>query len=134
MLLPGLKEVEALIRKESLSMSYLDKARERRIERSSSMKKAFRQEARRLTHLLINKGYRFKRLYLFGSSLNQRPLGPWSDIDLAIEGLEDELFFKTYALLLKEARFSVDLKPFEDLSRLFRERIKKEGEMIYEAK
>lgn len=115
-------------------MSYLDKARERRIERSSSLKRIFKEEARRLTHLLVNKGYRFKRLYLFGSSLNQRPLGPWSDIDLAIEGLKSDLFFNAYALILKEAKFPVDLKPLEDLDRPFKERIKREGEMIYEAK
>lgn len=79
-------------------------------------------------------GYRFKRLYLFGSSLSKRLLAPWSDIDLAIEGLKGDLFFRAYALMLKEARFPVDLKPFEDLDRLFKERIKKEGEIIYEAR
>jgi len=115
-------------------MSYLDKVKEKRIERNYSLKKAHIEEARRLTYLLIDKGYRFKRLYFFGSSLNEKPYTSCSDIDLAIEGLRNDLFFKVYAFLIKEAKFPVDLKPFEDLDRAFKSRVKKQGEMIYEAK
>jgi len=115
-------------------MSYLDKVKERRRERNSSLKKEFKEEARRLTNLLIDKGYRFKRVYLFGSTLNQKTLARWSDIDLAIEGLRADLFFKAYAFLLKEAKFPVDLKPFEDLNKVFKTKVKNEGEIIYEAK
>lgn len=115
-------------------MSYLDKVKERRREKDSSLKKAYIEEAKRLTNLLIDKGYKFKRVYIFGSSLNEKPYTPWSDIDLAIEGLGGDLFFKAYAFLLKEAKFPVDLKPFEDLDRVFKSRVRKEGEIIYEAK
>ena len=115
-------------------MSYLSEANERRIEKISSLKQEYREEAKRLASLLAKKGYEFKKLHLFGSSLDNRPLGPWSDIDLAIEGLRNDLFFKVYALLLKEAKFPVDLKPFEDLDRTFKERIERKGEVIYEAR
>lgn len=98
-------------------MSYLDKVKERRREKDSFLKKAYIEKARRLTYLLIDKGYRFKRLYIFGLSLSEKPYTPWSDIDLAIEGLRGDLFFKVYAFLFKEAKFPVDLKPFEDLDR-----------------
>ena len=74
-------------------MSYLSEAKERQIEKISSLKQTYREEAKRLASLLTDKGYEFKKLHLFGSSLNNRPLAPWSDIDLAIEGLRNDLFF-----------------------------------------
>jgi len=112
-------------------MSYLEKAKERRRIRSSSLKKSFKEEANRLTRLLIKKGYGFNNLYLFGSAVKERPFAPWSDIDLAIEGLKKDLFFKVYAFLLKNAEFPVDLKPFEELDEAVKRRIEREGEVIH---
>jgi predicted nucleotidyltransferase len=113
------------------NMTYLERAKERQNMRLLSLKKNFRKEAKRLTQLLVKKGYRFKRLYLFGSVIEGKPFAPWSDIDLAIEGLKKDLFFKVYAFLLKNARFPVDLKPFEEIDKTIKEKINREGEIIY---
>jgi len=112
-------------------MGYLDKVRERQERSKDALRKAFQEEARRLTQLLVGEGYEFKRVYLFGSTVKEGPLRSWSDIDLAIEGLREDLFLRAYALLLRNAEFSVDLKPFEDLSEVMKEKIRKEGELIY---
>lgn len=113
---------------------YLERIIERRKTRGEIFRKGLRDEALKLVRLLIDNGFRFKRIYLFGSSIKEKPLAPWSDIDLDIEGLNQEVFYKVYAFLLKNSRYSVDLKPLEDLSDPIRERIKKEGMIIYEGR
>jgi hypothetical protein len=64
-----------------------------------------------------------KRFIYMVSAIKDRSFAPWSDIDLAIEGLKDEKFLEVYALFLKNRRFPVDLKPFEDLDVPIREKI-----------
>jgi len=113
-------------------MSYLDRVKQIRNKKLSILKEDFRKEAKRLVNLLLSKGYGCKKIYLYGSAIKDRPFAPWSDIDLAIEGLKDEKFLEVYALFLKNSRFPVDLKPFEDLDAASKEKIKREGEVIYE--
>jgi predicted nucleotidyltransferase len=112
--------------------TYLEKIRERKKVIGKSLREELRAESRRLVQLLEVKGFKFKRIYLFGSLIKNKSLAPWSDIDLAIEGLPKTMFYKAYACLLKNSKFPVDLKPFEDLDLTIKEKIKKEGEMIYE--
>lgn len=112
--------------------TYLEKIKERRKVLTDTLRKDLRTEAKRLVHLLKAEGFKFKRIYLFGSIIKNKPLASWSDIDLAIEGLKSSIFYKAYACLLKNADFPVDLKPFEELNNLIKEKIKKEGEIIYE--
>lgn len=111
-------------------MNYLDRITQRRKKKRLLLRKAFREEAERLASLMV-RNYRFKRLYLFGSVIKDGPLAPWSDIDLAVEGLEKTEFFKLGALLLKNAKFPVDLKPFEDIDERTKKKIQEEGEVIY---
>ncbi|MBI5407065.1 MAG: nucleotidyltransferase domain-containing protein [Nitrospirae bacterium] len=85
-------------------------------------------EAERLASLL-RKRFDFDVIYLFGSVLTGRFRGS-SDIDMVIKGMKIEDFFKAYACIIKEARYRVDLKPFEDLSEELKERISIEGKRI----
>ncbi|MBI5025543.1 MAG: nucleotidyltransferase domain-containing protein [Nitrospirae bacterium] len=85
-------------------------------------------EAGRLA-LLLRKQYTFDALYVCGS-LVSGSFGKHSDIDLIIKGLKTEDFFRAYAYLLKESRYGIDLKPFEDLHEDFKERVLAEGIMI----
>ena len=85
-------------------------------------------EAERLASLLRNK-FDFEAIYLIGSVLTER-FRLSSDIDMVIKGMKIEDFFKAYACVIKEARYRVDLKPFEDLSEEFRKRISSEGKQI----
>ena len=112
--------------------TYLEKVKERRRKIAKILRRELRQETIRLIHLLLSEDFKFKKIYLFGSLIKDKPLSPWSDIDLAIEGLSPGMFYKAYACLLKNSRFSVDLKPFEELNTSIKERIIKEGEVIYE--
>lgn len=110
--------------------SYLEVAKERRIILFNALRKDLKEEAQRLVRLLKNQGFKFKRVYLFGSSIKNKPLSAWSDIDLAIDGLQEKMFYRAYAFLLKNSKFPVDLKPFEELDNQLREKIKKEWEIL----
>ena len=112
--------------------TYLEKARKRRESLIQALRKDLKDEAYRLVHLLKTKGFKLKRVYLFGSVTKDKPLAPWSDIDLAIEGLSKDKFLKLYAYLLQNSRFPIDVKPLEELKERLKERIKKEGEIVYE--
>ena len=113
--------------------TYLEKVLERRKAADDIFRKNLKDEAQRLVHLLEAEGFKFRRVYLFGSVIKDKSLSTWSDIDLAIEGLQETMFYKVYACLLKNSNFPVDLKPFEELGVSVKEKIKKEGWIIYES-
>jgi len=77
---------------------------------------------------LCAKKYKVSSIYLFGSSLDidSEP----NDIDLAVEGIRPEIFFKFYGELLRSLSKPVDLV---DLSRksLFNRIIEEKGVKIY---
>jgi predicted nucleotidyltransferase len=83
------------------------------------------KEAQRLASLL-SKRYKFEAIYLFGSVLSDK-FRLHSDIDMVIKGLKTEDFFKAYAFLIKESKYKIDLKPFEDLEDDFKEKVFKKG-------
>lgn len=88
-------------------------------------KKALRldaiNEAYRLAALLKER-FRFESLYIYGSILSDH-FSRQSDIDMIIKGLNVKDFFKAHAFLIKQSSYTVDLKPFEDLSADFREKV-----------
>ena len=112
--------------------TYLEKVKERRKVVTDVLRGDLKDEAQRLVGLLEAEGFKFRRIYLFGSVTGDRSLSSWSDVDLAIEGLEEAMFYKAYACLLKNANFPVDLKPFEELEDSVKEKVRKEGWIIYE--
>jgi predicted nucleotidyltransferase len=85
-------------------------------------------EAKQLSTILRER-FTFESIYLCGSILSDS-FRPKSDIDIIIKGLPIEDFFKAYALLLKESRFQIDLKPFEDMTDDYQEKILKRGKRI----
>ena len=116
----------------SLKKSYLEKVKERRKVANNVLRKDLKDEAQRLVHLMEAEGFKFRKVYLFGSVIKDKLLSTWSDIDLAIEGLQGTMYYKAYACLLKNSRFPIDLKPFEELEVSTKEKIKKEGWILYE--
>jgi predicted nucleotidyltransferase len=74
------------------------------------------------------KKYKVSSIYLFGSSLDIDSAP--NDIDLAVEGIRPEIFFKFYGELLRSLSKPVDLV---DLSRksLFNRIIEEKGVKIY---
>lgn len=112
--------------------TYLAKTQKRRKILTEALRKDLKDEAYRLVQLLKTKSFKLKRVYLFGSVTKDKPLAPWSDIDLAIEGLPGYQFLKLYAYLLQNSKFSIDIKPLEELNEQLKEKITKTGEIIYE--
>lgn len=73
------------------------------------------------------KKYNVSEVYLFGSSLNQKE---YNDIDLAVQGIKPDLFFKFYGDLLRKLPKSVDLIDLSEKS-LFNKLIEKNSVKIY---
>jgi predicted nucleotidyltransferase len=86
--------------------------------------------AERLKEILI-KEFHVKKIVLFGSILKKRCFEDDSDIDIAVEGLSKKDYFSALARLMMESPFEIDLKPIEDVSDLFKQRIAK-GKVLYE--
>jgi len=101
---------------------------ESRRKRRQQVKTGAINDAKQLAGLL-RKHFEFESLYLYGSILSDT-FWPGSDLDLVIKGMRIEDFFKAYALLLKESKFPVDLKPFEDLTDEFKAGIQERGLLI----
>lgn len=110
--------------------TYLERIKVRRKILNYIHRKNLKKEAFRLVQLLKSAGFKFERIYLSGSIIRNKPLSESSDIDLIIKGLQGRMFYKAYALLLKNSKFPVDLKPFEDLDEIFRKKIEKEGKIL----
>jgi predicted nucleotidyltransferase len=94
---------------------------EKRKKKKKISKKEAVDEVKRLASLLREK-FRFESLYLTGSFTTDA-FHEHSDLDLIIEGMSIKDFFKAYALLLKESRRPIDVKPFEDLTPDFQKKI-----------
>jgi len=73
------------------------------------------------------KKYKVSSVYLFGSSLDQ---SEYNDIDLAVNGIKPDLFFKFYGELLRNLPKPADLIDLSEKS-LFNQIIEKEGVKIY---
>lgn len=76
----------------------------------------------------IAKKYKVSKIYLFGSNISadDEP----NDIDLAVEGISDSLFFKFYSELIFALSKPVDLIDLKKKS-LFSTIVKSEGFLIY---
>lgn len=105
------------------------RAREREKEDLQPAEEAL-VEARRAARILAER-YAVDRVILFGSLAWPRPFRRDSDIDLAVEGLAPEHFFRADAELAREIPFPIDLKPLPDCWPSLRERIEREGVMLY---
>jgi len=79
----------------------------------------------------ILKKHGARRVILFGSLCREGRFHRGSDIDLAVEGLPPQKFFRAGADLMMALDWPVDLKPLEEVDDFFREMIFKQGEVIY---
>lgn len=79
----------------------------------------------------ILKKHGAKRVILFGSLCREGRFHRGSDIDLAVEGIPPQKFFRAGADLMMALDWPVDLKPLEEVDTFFREMILNHGEVIY---
>ena len=77
--------------------------------------------------------YNPERIYQWGSLLESGKFNEISDIDIAVEGIDNvENFFKMHKEIEQLTDFTVDLVQFEKIEPEFRKIIKLKGKLIYE--
>jgi predicted nucleotidyltransferase len=85
-------------------------------------------EAARRAAALLREQFGAERVVLFGSLAREEPLGPRSDVDLAVEGLSTDTYYQAVAHTQRVAgEWTVDLVRLERCDSSLRERIKQEG-------
>lgn len=76
----------------------------------------------------LRRAYDVDRVVLFGSIAGEEPLGPRSDLDLAVRGLDADAYYEAVTRVQDTgAPFKVDLVRIESCPQSLRERIQKEG-------
>jgi predicted nucleotidyltransferase len=98
-------------------------------EEREGLRDEARKEAQRL-FALLRREFAFEALYLIGSVVKGKGFSRYSDIDFVVRGLQEDLFSKALAFLLKNSRFEIDLKPWEELDEESRKKVEQEGEIL----
>ena len=88
-----------------------------------------KEEIREIVSVLCQ--YGAEKIYLFGSCATGEAR-EGSDIDIAVDGMEAEVFFKAFGEILLRMGKDVDLIDLSEAKRTIRNRIEKEGRVIYE--
>ena len=108
-----------------------EKRRRKTADRNRRFSIQVREDARRIADHLGSR-YGVKRVFLFGSILEEEKFNENSDLDMAVVGMKKADFYKALADISQMTEFNIDLKPLEDCAESFRKRVKEEGELIYE--
>lgn len=108
---------------------------ERKIKRKLILQSKYNAAVRDFEKIkdMIIKKYNPKRIYQWGSLMDQSKFRENSDIDIAIEGINDpETFFKLYGDAEKMTNFSLDLLDIDKIAPEFSQIIKSKGKIVYE--
>lgn len=82
---------------------------------------------------MIVERYHPLRIYQWGSLLDRSKFREYSDIDIAVEGVDNpEHFFKMYGEAEKMTNFPLDLLDYGKIAPEFVEIIKRKGVRVYE--
>lgn len=109
---------------------YVETARAREAKRHAEAEKrrAMGWEAARRAAKILKEGFGASRVSVFGSLAHGAWFGPRSDIDLAIEGVSPEDFWRAWcALDALGADFEVNLVAWEAVSEAMGKEIAREG-------
>ncbi len=87
-------------------------------------------EFERIVSILIK--YNVKRVFVFGSLLNNKKFNLCSDIDFVVEGLEMNKYLDAYGEVYMSSMFEVDLIPIERMSERLRNKVFRIGKILYE--
>ena len=84
--------------------------------------------------MLINK-YNPKRIYQWGSLLNEKHFSEISDIDIAVEGIKSaEEYFAMLGDAMQLTDISLDLIEIEKIEPIYAKGIREKGRIVYERK
>lgn len=75
--------------------------------------------------------YDVKKIIVFGSLIEREKFRLNSDIDIGVEGLKDENFFKAYAELIDKIDVKIDMISIENIDGVFKEKVL-QGKVLYE--
>jgi len=90
------------------------------------------EDAARIIECIKN-NYKPSRIYQWGSLINVKNFSQYSDIDIAVEGINDpEVFFRLIGDAMKLTKFPVDIVQIEKIEPEFAESIKESGRLLYE--
>jgi len=112
---------------------FLEKKRQRRDENRRKLYLAARADFQKIIEMIIRK-YQPKRIYQWGSLLNERHFTELSDIDIALEGINaPEDFFALLGDAEELTSFPLDIVQLEKIHPLHAQSIRKRGKLIYES-
>jgi len=119
--------------------SHLEMARQKLLDREQKTRRQNadlqRQAASDASDIvaLIARQYQPRRIYQWGSLLRTGSFKPYSDIDIAIEGITDaQRFFALLGDAQKLTRFPLDIVQLEKIVPEYADDIRRHGKLVYE--
>ncbi|HHW03164.1 MAG TPA: nucleotidyltransferase domain-containing protein [Thermoanaerobacterales bacterium] len=86
--------------------------------------------AKQIAYLLRQK-YGANKVWVFGSLTNKEMFNQWSDIDIAVEGIPSEYYYKAVAEVISFSQeYKIDIVDVFECSPLMQENIQREGILI----
>lgn len=109
--------------------SYKEREKQKKLKLGERYKEAW-ETARRVAEILYGR-YRAKKVAIFGSLRSSELFNEWSDIDIAVWGIEPELYYKAVAETISLSTiFKIDIVDPDDCSESLKRLIEKEGIII----
>jgi len=113
--------------------AFLERKARKRQEFYSSLYDQALRDFQAITDMIV-KQYRPSRIWQWGSLLDRSQFRDYSDIDVAVEGVDDpERFFSMLGDAERLTRFPLDLLDLNRIAPEFAARIRRRGVMVYEA-
>jgi predicted nucleotidyltransferase len=91
-----------------------------------------RAEAVRVAEMLVRE-FGARRVYLFGSLAQEGRFQKWSDVDLAVQGIAPERFFKAWTAAGAYSDVPIELVDLDEVGEPMRELILEYGELLCDA-
>jgi len=103
------------------------------IEHCHRLQRQARIDAERIASCLAE-NFPCDRIYLIGSTVRDGEFTERSDIDLVVEGLPSEVYFRASATISKMTSFEVDIIPYESANGFIHKKVQEEGVVLYDSK
>ncbi len=109
--------------------SYKEREKQKKLKLGERYREAW-ETARKAAEILYGR-YRAKKVAIFGSLRSDKLFNEWSDIDIAVWGIEPELYYKAVAETISLSPiFKIDIVDPDDCSESLKRLIEKEGIII----
>ena len=113
---------------EQKHIDYWQARRAKRIAREKACEEAAWTEVREAARLLKSQ-FGATKVIVFGSLVKDL-FGEYSDIDIAVEGVQDSRFFEALTAVNELGDRWIDLKPIESLEPRFKARVLETGRVV----